>query len=117
TVSAFSDRGKPRSERRRPDWLRRNADGLLRRGKGARRRRLGDDASARSAAPSLGQLLADRLQFALTFGARFRIAHLQPFERVEDDLGDDQVSVLLVVGAGTMYQGASLVLVALRHSS
>ena len=43
-------------------------------------------------------MLADRVQFLLTISAHFRIAHLQTFERVEDDLGDDQPCVFLVVG-------------------
>ena len=50
------------------------------------------------ATPSLGQLLADRVQLTLTVRARFRIAHFQSFERVEDDLGDNEPRIFLVVG-------------------
>ena len=97
---AVSDRGKPRSEGKAPDWLdeaprasRDGERGICRSAAAKVRRRRLARSTAPSLGPSLGQLLADRLQFAFTFGARFRIAHLQPFERVEDDLGDDQPSI------------------------
>ena len=38
------------------------------------------------------------MQLTLTVRACFRIVHFQSFERVEDDLGDDQPRVFLVVG-------------------
>src|SRR5690242_20765143 len=44
------------------------------------------------------EALADRLQFPQPFGTGRRIAHVKPFQRVEDDLGDDQPGIGLVVG-------------------
>ena len=86
-----------------PDWLRRNADGLLRRGKRGDLPVGDGEGQAKTPRPARPRRhLVSSLRIAcnsrLTFGARFRIAHLQPFERVEDDLRDDQPGVFLVVG-------------------
>ena len=49
-------------------------------------------------ARSIGQRLAERLQLDLPLRVRLRIAHCESLQRVEDDLGDDQTGVFLVVG-------------------
>ena len=46
----------------------------------------------------LRQLLTDREQFATAICARFGKGHFESFECVEDNLGYDQSSILLVVG-------------------
>jgi hypothetical protein len=47
---------------------------------------------------SLRQPLADRLQFLPTLCACFGVGHSESFERIEDNLGHDQASVLFVIG-------------------
>ena len=65
---------------------------------------------------SFRKLLANRQQFLAPRLGRLGIRHLEVFERIEDDLGDDQPGIPLS-SAGTTYQGARSVLVALRHCS
>src|SRR5665213_296743 len=47
---------------------------------------------------SLCEPLADRQQFATVFCARFRVRHFELFERIEDNSGYYQPSILLIVG-------------------
>ena len=47
---------------------------------------------------SLRELLADRLQFAAALCARFRVGHFEFFERIEDNSGHYQPSIVLIIG-------------------
>ena len=47
---------------------------------------------------SFREPLADRQQFPPALCARFRIGHFESFERIEDNPGNNQPGILLVVG-------------------
>ena len=51
---------------------------------------------------SLRELLADRPQFATALCAQFRVRHFELFERIEDNSGYDQASILFVVGGNNI---------------
>ncbi len=54
---------------------------------------------------SLREPLADRLQFLPALCVRFWVVHFETFERIEDNLGYDQPSVLFVIGGNDIDEG------------
>jgi hypothetical protein len=53
--------------------------------------------SAENQRVSVVESLSDRYQFFSSLHAGFGISHLQTFKQIDDDLGNDQSRVLLVV--------------------
>src|SRR5271156_4329941 len=54
----------------------------------------------------LGQFLADRLQFQPTLLRGLRICHLEILQRIENDAGNNQPGVLLIIGGnGVPWRG------------